>query len=288
MKPSSICLALAIGLTPCLKQVHGSKQNSTSINTNAKSKEVIMSVNERNKETVRKLFEEVFNKGRMELLKDLISDDYVGVHGGKGAPAFQAEISGLLAAFPDIHYQLVNLVSDDNAVAVSWTWKGTHKAAFRNYPATGKLITNEGMAIFGCRDGKITGQQIQTDRLAFLQQLGIVPANPGPVATAEVPRFIDKFFIPAAAIDEFHHRMKANRDLLRTLPGFIKDAAYEHLDESGNLICITIAEWASTDAMGHAKETVQAEYKKEGFDMQGFLKRLNISMERGLYTELKD
>jgi hypothetical protein len=107
-------------------------------------------------------------------------------------------------------------------------------------------------------------------------------------ASADAPRFIDKFFIPAAAIAEFHERMRINRIFLKTLPGFIKDAAYEHPDEHGNLICITVAEWESMDALNKAKEAVQAEYKKEGFNPAEMFQRLNISMDRGIYREVKD
>jgi len=170
MKPSAIFLALAVGLTPGLFRESNIKHDNT--------KEISMSSNEKNKEAVRLLFEEVFNKGRMELLKDLVAEDYTGTRGEKGIGSFQAQISGLITAFPDIHYQLEDLFCAGEKVAVRWTWKGTHKGAFRNYPPTGKTITNQGMAIFDCRDGKIIGAHLQTDQLGFLQQLGVVPATP--------------------------------------------------------------------------------------------------------------
>lgn len=247
-----------------------------------------MSNNERNKEAVRQLFEEVLNNGKTQLLTDLISADYVGARGEKGPAAFQVQMSGLIAAFPDLHYQLEDLVSGDDKVAVSWTWHGTHKAAFTSIPATGKAVINEGMAILGCRDGKITSFKLQTDRLGFLQQLGVLPANPAAAASTAAPRFIDKFVIPIAAIPEFQQRMKINRDFLKTLPGFIKDEAYQYSDENGNLICITVAEWESMDAMNKAREAVQTEYRKEGFDPAEMMKRLNIAMDRGVYHLVKD
>lgn len=145
-----------------------------------------MSNNERNKEVIRQLFEEVFNKGRTELLKDLVAGEYIGPRGDKGPAAFQSTIAGLLKAFPDIHYQLEELFSADDKVAVRWIWSGTHKATFvgplATIPATGKSISNEGMAIYECSDGKIVSGHLQTDRLGFLQQLGIVPANPAATA----------------------------------------------------------------------------------------------------------
>jgi heme-degrading monooxygenase HmoA len=96
--------------------------------------------------------------------------------------------------------------------------------------------------------------------------------------------FIDKFIIPAGAIDEFHQRTTISRSFLKTLPGFMADAVYERKDEQGNLICVTIARWANMEAVSKAKEAVQEEYKREGFDPMAMMKRLNIMLDRGLYT----
>jgi heme-degrading monooxygenase HmoA len=95
--------------------------------------------------------------------------------------------------------------------------------------------------------------------------------------------FIDKFFVPAAAIDEFRERMSKNRTILKTLPGFLRDDAYSYKDANGNLICVTIAVWKDRDAIEKARQAVQAEYKKEGFDMPAMLSRLQITIDRGVY-----
>jgi len=82
--------------------------------------------------------------------------------------------------------------------------------------------------------------------------------------------------------------MHKNRNFVKTLPGFIEDAAYENTDNDGNLVCITIALWESVEALDKAKEAVQAEYKKQGFDLAEMLKRLNIVTDRGVYKEIVD
>ena len=120
------------------------------------------------------MFEEVFNKGRLELLQDLLAEDYVGARGEKGIGPFHDQIASLRSAFPDIHYQLEDLFSADDKVTVRWTWKGTHTGTFRAYPPTGKTISNVGMAIFDCGDGRIRAGYLQTDQLGFLQQVGAI------------------------------------------------------------------------------------------------------------------
>src|SRR6266511_1501849 len=96
---------------------------------------------DQNKRDVANLFETCFNLGDLGLLDRLVSPDYVGVQGAKGP----AGVRG----------------------AVTWHWTGTHTAAFRTYPATGKAMTNTGAGIFRFKDGKIVAAALETDRLGF-------------------------------------------------------------------------------------------------------------------------
>ena len=130
-----------------------------------------------NKEIIRELYEQCLNKRNMELLKNLISDDFVGIRGLKGAPGFEGPVAGLIAAFPDIQWTIEDLLWEDSLVAIRWQWQGTHQHLYTKYAATGKKIINEGMAVFEVKDGKITNAQLQTDRLGFLQQLGVLPTD---------------------------------------------------------------------------------------------------------------
>jgi predicted ester cyclase len=58
---------------------------------------------------------------------------------------------------------------------VRWTWEGTHRAPIRGYPASGARVKDSGMAIYEFAGGKIRSVWLQTDRLGFLQQIGVVP-----------------------------------------------------------------------------------------------------------------
>jgi|GEM_PF-494485 len=100
--------------------------------------------------------------------------------------------------------------------------------------------------------------------------------------------FIDQFLVPANARQEFIERTTINRQFIKTLPGFIEDAAYERTDEQGNTVFVTVAVWESKEALDKAKEAVQAEYKKQGFNPQAMMERLHITMNRGIYTLLHD
>jgi hypothetical protein len=99
--------------------------------------------------------------------------------------------------------------------------------------------------------------------------------------------FIDKFIVPAQSKQEFLERVTINRNFIRNLNGFIKDEAYERIDEHGNFIFMTIAVWENEAVLKKAKEAVQAEYKKEGFDIAEMFTRLKITMDRNIYKEFE-
>ncbi|MNZ68692.1 SnoaL-like polyketide cyclase [compost metagenome] len=260
-----------------------SKSNSVTIN-----KEVEMSTIENNKETVRQLYENALNKKDFESLKIYVSNDYTGPTGAKGPLGFEEPIKALFTAFPDIHWNLEDLIAEDNKVVVKWNWKGTHSGQFTTFVATGKQITASGIAIYHLRNGKVISTTIHTDRLGFLQQIDALPDDLTLLSNdpANEVQFIDKFLVPAAAKKEFYDRVNINRNFIKKLPGFIRDNVYEYIDENGNTICITIALWKNKEALSAAKTAVQEEYKKTGFDPAEMFKRLNISADRGVYKEL--
>jgi hypothetical protein len=165
--------------------------------------------------------------------------------------------------------------------------EGTNTGVFQSVKPTGKKVVNEGMAIFELKNGKIVSHRVLNDRLGFQQSLGVLPQDFTALqrrANSSNPAiFIDKFIVPAAAEDEFLNRMQINRDLIKTLPGFVEDNVYHHHDQDGNLICITVAVWEDKAAVDSARVIVQSEYKRSGFDLKEMMDRLKIKMERGMY-----
>ena len=248
-----------------------------------------MSEIERNKKVIQNLYEQSMNNRNMELLQDYISDEYTNIRGQKGAAAFQGSVTGLINAFPDIHWKIEELIGDSDRVVVRWKWQGTHAGPFQQFMPTGKSVSNDGVGIFKLKDGKVIDIWIETDRLGFLQQVEALSTDVTQFSNKKhsksTVRFIDKFLVPAKAKEEFMQRANFNRSFIKNLPGFIEDAAYERTDEQGNLVFITIAVWENEEVVKKAKEAVQSEYKKQGFDLAAMLQRLNITIDRGMYAE---
>lgn len=236
---------------------------------------------EKNKEVVRKIYEEALNKRNWGLLKEFISPEYMGVAGVKGPEGFQIPTSQVIKAFNDVQWHIQEMMAEGDKVMIRWKIQGTHTGQFTTYAPTGKTVNSGGQAIYQLKDGKVVATQVNTDRLEFLQQLGVLPLEF--TSPAERVRFIDKFIVPAKAKQAFLERVAINRSFIKKIPGFIEDHAYENTDEQGNLIYVTIAVWENEEALKKAKEVVQAEYKRQGFDMPGMLKELNITLDRGVY-----
>jgi predicted ester cyclase len=148
----------------------------------ATAKETSMSTIENNKQQIRRLYDDCINPHRPALLPQLVDDEFTNARGERGPAAFNAGIEALRAGFPDIHYDVEDVVAEGDRVTVRWLWKGTHTGPFGGVAPSRRLVSNEGMAIFQLRDGKIVRIWLQTDRLGFLQALGVVPKDVGAVA----------------------------------------------------------------------------------------------------------
>lgn len=138
-----------------------------------------------NKDRVRGLYEDGLNQRNWDLLRLLIADDYRGPRGEKGQAGFEQTLKPLIQGFPDIRWTVEELIEEGDKVVVKWSWLGTHTGAFLAFPASGKSIRNEAIAIYRFQDGKIAEAYMQSDRLGFLQQLGVVsrdviPTGPPP------------------------------------------------------------------------------------------------------------
>jgi predicted ester cyclase len=79
-------------------------------------------------------------------------------------------------AFPDIHYTLEEVVAEGEKVVVRWTATGTHQGDLMGIAPTGKLVKAPGITIFRFAHGHMVEGRTVWDALAFLQQLGVVPA----------------------------------------------------------------------------------------------------------------
>lgn len=79
-------------------------------------------------------------------------------------------------AFPDMRYDVDDVVAEDGVVAGRWTVTGTHEGAFEGIPPTNETIELSATGFMHVDDGEITEVWLTYDRLGMLQQLGVADA----------------------------------------------------------------------------------------------------------------
>jgi predicted ester cyclase len=173
------CFLLSAALFSC-----SNSANMENTDTTNKKKEEKMSV--RNKESVRKLYEECLNKRNYALLSQFISEKYPGVRGEKGPEGMRKTVQPIINAFPDIKWKVEDMIEEGNKIAVRWSWQGTHTAPYYNLAPTQKQVTNHAIAIYEFQDGMIVNGWIENDRLGFLLQVDVVSPDVIPAPPQKV------------------------------------------------------------------------------------------------------
>jgi predicted ester cyclase len=108
---------------------------------------------------IRKANDEIFNKGNLEVLRDIFAPGYVVHPGGQDTEAGPEFIRSLATAmrnaFPDLRVEIEVLVEDGDKVAWLRTHRGTFKADIFGVKATGRPMVWQTMIVTRYENGKI-------------------------------------------------------------------------------------------------------------------------------------
>ena len=139
-------------------------------------------MSEQNKAIERRLTEEVWNKGNLAVVDELVAPNFVDHNAPPGLPpgaeGQKAFIKMYREAFPDAHVTIHELLADGDKVISRWTGSGTHHGTLLGIPATGKKVSIEGITIDRFSGNKIVESWNIFDQLGMMQQLGVIP-SPG-------------------------------------------------------------------------------------------------------------
>ena len=123
---------------------------------------------------VRRFYEEVWNRGNVDVAADVFAEDYVR-HDLRPTPAApgpagQAAIArDFRAAFPDLHMRVDLTLAEGDMVAARWTTEGTNTGAWAGRQPTGKRYKcqcSNGRGCLAALNVKVTvgrSRGIQTD-----------------------------------------------------------------------------------------------------------------------------
>jgi steroid delta-isomerase-like uncharacterized protein len=137
---------------------------------------------EENKAMVRRLCEELVNRGDLSVVDEIFATDFVNRSPATGTTSDREGIKQYIAmvrgAFPDYHNIIEDLIAEGDRVVARVICRGTHRAEFMGIAPTGKVVAFSAVSIFRFVGGKVVERWNNTDDLGLLQQLGMVP-QPG-------------------------------------------------------------------------------------------------------------
>lgn len=135
-----------------------------------------------NKDTVRRIYEELWNGRDLALADRLIAAGSVNYDTGLEARPFGPEqmrdtVRRITAAFPDHHHAVEELIAEDEVVVARCTLTATHTGPFQGIPPTGRRIAVNEIHIYRLAGGKVVEHRVGRDDLGALGQLGALPAG---------------------------------------------------------------------------------------------------------------
>lgn len=120
---------------------------------------------------------ETWNRGDLQGMAQFWAPDMVHHtrFGSHGYEAVIAIVSGFMQAFPDLQFEIEDLVADGDRVASRMTARATHLGAYMGMPATGKSVSCSVFGIARVVNGKLVEHWGVTDELHLTEQIGLVP-----------------------------------------------------------------------------------------------------------------
>jgi predicted ester cyclase len=97
-----------------------------------------------------------------------------------GPEHMRATIHWLIKQFPDIHFEIEDMIAEGDLVACRIRSEGTNSGALNGViPATGRSFSAAQTHWFRIGEGKLREQWATRDDLSVMVQLGVIP-RPGP------------------------------------------------------------------------------------------------------------
>lgn len=142
-----------------------------------------------NKELARQYLEAIerHTDGRIDELETLVADDVVNhspLSGDdlmpteeRGIEAFRRHAESVPRAFPDVRFDVQDVLAEADRVMVRLVLSGTHDGPFMGIEPTGKEVSMSGIVVYRFDDGKIVERWSEGNSVGLLQQLGAVPGR---------------------------------------------------------------------------------------------------------------
>jgi steroid delta-isomerase-like uncharacterized protein len=130
---------------------------------------------EYNKQVILRVFDEIVNQARYELIPELYKEDFVDhdpVPGSSpGIAAARQSIEQLRGAIPDLHVTVEDISAHGDKVVIHNTWRGNHTGRFLGFPPSGRAVHFTGIVIWRLVDGKVAERWALIDKQQMAKQM---------------------------------------------------------------------------------------------------------------------
>jgi predicted ester cyclase len=136
------------------------------------------------KRLVRMFVDELWNERRLELASTIFDENSHTHQLQSGLPivaiprgpaAIKAHISDWVSAFPDLRFNIEQMISEGDRVFSQLTIEGTQTGQWLGIPPTGIRVNIRMTTIHRIQSGKIIEDWVLVDSLGLFQQLGALP-----------------------------------------------------------------------------------------------------------------
>lgn len=133
-------------------------------------------MSETNKDIIRR-YQDAYNSNELDVLDEVLDPNWTT----NGWPEVMPQtIEGakelyqvILASFPDLHYDTLDLIAEGDRVVQHWKARCTFKGEFMGIPPTGEPMSADGISIYRIAGGKIVQHWAFADDLGFWEQAGV-------------------------------------------------------------------------------------------------------------------
>ena len=129
-----------------------------------------------------RITEEIWNKGRLELIDELIAEDLIdnvsmpGVE-GSGRERYRASVVQIRTAFPDYHESVDLAVAEGDIVVSFASNTGTQTGELYGMPPSGRQIDVRAIGALRIKEGRAVERWGFGDDRLMMQQLGLMPTE---------------------------------------------------------------------------------------------------------------
>jgi predicted ester cyclase len=134
-----------------------------------------------NREKTRRVLEEAFGQGKLEVVDEVLDPNFVcwdpNSESGeiRGADTIKGEIEYFRNAIPDLTYTVEDQVTEGDKVVTRYTASGTHQGEFFGVAPTGNRIEMSGIQMDRFDEsGKLVEEWPEYDLLGAMKQMGAV------------------------------------------------------------------------------------------------------------------